>query len=233
MRPAVLGVTLREILEGTDTLAQHGATLDPYVRGAHTPVDLAREAEWAFQVLSPSLVAPTRAAALRDAITAAGRVRRVLQHGDLWPMNITRYDGHWWLLDFEIFGRIQAPMYDAFHLIRSCWSLRQGRLQRIVQRARRIFAGANGTPNWIESLRSSRAPEPYRRTLAWARDRNGLTNTEAIGALAFYLIDITARMYRRKVVMGYVQPYLNEVAALADALMAGETFADALGDQRS
>jgi hypothetical protein len=41
---------------------------------------------------------------------------------------------------------------------------------------------------------------------------------------------MAARMYRRQLRMPYVEPYLNDLSALAECLSAGETFADAFGD---
>ena len=123
-------------------------------------------------------------------------------------------------------GVIQVPLYDAFHLMFTCWTLRRGRVQRVVHGE----TGLTSRPSpasWIESLRSPRTAEPYQRTLAWARGRHSLSVQESVGALAFYLVDVTARMYRRQLPIAYLEPYLRELAVLADGLTAGETFADA------
>jgi hypothetical protein len=226
MTPAALGVTLREILEQMETISQHAAAVDPDEPVRQTHVDLEARAAWAFDALPPSLLAPQKASVLRNTVAAAGRIRRVPQHGDLWPMNVLRFDGRWLLLDFEIFGRIQVPLYDAFHLVRNCWAMRRGWLSRSVQWLRNPVAPVPAT-NWIAWLGSPVA-DPYRQTLAWARARHRLTNTEAMGALAFYLIDVAARMYRRGVPFPFVEPYLNDLAVLADSLASGETFAEAL-----
>jgi len=225
MPPVTLGVTLREILGQMETISKHAAAIDPDepLREAH--VDLEARAAWAFDAIPPSLLAPQKASVLRTTVAAAGRIRRVPQHGDLWPMNVLRYDGRWLLLDFEIFGRIQVPLYDAFHLVRNCWAMRRGWLSRTVQWLRNPIAG-RPAPNWIAWLHSSSA-DPYRQTLAWARARHRLTNTEAVGALAFYLVDVAARMYRRRVPFPFVEPYLSDLAVLADSLASGETFGEA------
>jgi hypothetical protein len=219
MRRATLRATLCEILEEMETISRHAAVIDSE-EDPH--VDLAATAAWAFDAIPSSLLAPEKASVLRATVAAAGRVGRAPQHGDLWPMNVLRYDGRWLLLDFEIFGRIQVPLYDAFHLVRSCWAMRQGWLERLVHR----LPSRTTAPNWIASLRSS-SVDPYRQTLVWARARCRLTHLEAVGALAFYLIDVAARMYLRRLRIEYVQPYLNDLGVLADTLAAGETFADA------
>jgi len=221
MRRRTLAATLREILEEMDTISRHAAVIDPE---DDAYVDLAAKAAWAFDAIPSSLLAPEKAAVLRATVAAARGLRRVPQHGDLWPMNVIRYDGRWLLLDFEIFGRIQVPLYDAFHLVRSCWALRQGWLHRTVNWLRNPTASTSA-PNWIACLRSSSC-DPYRQTLAWARARHGLTSTEAVGALAFYSIDVAARMYLRRLQMDWVEPYLSDLRVLADLLAAGETFAD-------
>jgi hypothetical protein len=227
MRLARLDAALREILQAMTTLSQHGAVVAPQLFKGQTHIDLAAESEWAFEAIPPSLLSPRHAEIVRDAILAAGMVRRVLQHGDLWPRNILEHDGHWWLLDLEIFGRIQVPLYDAFHLVRCCWALGQGRLRRALQWSPSPAGLPTRLSSWIEHLRSSATMQPYQRTLAWARVRHGLTNAEAVGTLAFYLIDVAARMYRRQLRMQYVAPYLRDLTVLAECLVAGETFAHA------
>jgi hypothetical protein len=228
MRTGKLEVAIQEILRLMETIALHGVIVDPEVFGGQTHIDLAAEAAWAFDTIPSSLFASGHAAVLRDAILAAGRMRRMLQHGDLWPRNILRYDGHWWLLDFDTFGQIQVPLYDVFHMVRSCWVLRQGRgvTRWTLGRAR----AQNPSPSWVQDLRSSSTMEMGQTTLAWARNRQGLTNVEAIGALAFYLIDTVARMCRRQHPMQYVEPYLSDLGVLAECLGAGETLAEAFGD---
>jgi hypothetical protein len=227
MRPAKLAAALVEILRSMETIALYGVIIDPDVFGGQTHIDLAAEAEWAFDVIPPSLVAHGQAEVLRDAIASAGKIRRALQHGDLWPRNILRNDGHWWLLDFDTFGRIQVPLYDAFHLVRSCWALRQGR--RVTRWTLSPARLPNPFPSWIHRLRTSSTIDMEQRTLAWARARQELTNVEALGTLAFYLIDMAARMYRRQLRMQYVEPYLTDLSVLAECLEAGETFVDAFG----
>src|SRR5207253_6463326 len=57
---------------------------------------------------------------LATAADAAPAVLMRPQHGDLWPANlIQRDDGGWWVLDFEMYGRIRVPLHDVFHLVRT------------------------------------------------------------------------------------------------------------------
>src|SRR5881397_3247923 len=45
--------------------------------------------------------------------------QRSPQHGDLWPSNVVHSGGSWWLLDFEVFGEVQVPLYDVCHFVRT------------------------------------------------------------------------------------------------------------------
>src|SRR5262245_51164971 len=96
MRPGKLGAALREILQAMEMISRHGASVGAEVFRGQSHVDLAAEAEWAFDAIPPPLLARDQAAVLREAIAAAGMVDRVLQHGDLWPRNILRHEDHWW-----------------------------------------------------------------------------------------------------------------------------------------
>jgi hypothetical protein len=226
--PAELGVALREILEAAETVSTHYAIVEPAVFRGQTHIELAAEPEWAFGALPPSLLAPGQVSVVRQALASAGRVRRVLQHGDLWPRNILRHEGSWKLLDFDSFGRIQVPLYDAFHLVRHCWALRQRTRRGVGEWVRASAKLPNHRPSWIESLCSPGAAQVYQRTLGWARQRHGLSDAEAVGTLAFYLIDMAARMYHRPLVpMQYVEPILGDLVAFAECLVSGETLADA------
>lgn len=41
----------------------------------------------------------------------------VLQHGDLWPANVLKAEGRWWLIDFTECGMVWMPGYDLFLLL--------------------------------------------------------------------------------------------------------------------
>ncbi|GAB1342525.1 phosphotransferase [Gemmatimonas sp.] len=41
----------------------------------------------------------------------------VLQHGDLWPANVIRANGRWWLIDFSECGLMWTPGYDLFLML--------------------------------------------------------------------------------------------------------------------
>jgi hypothetical protein len=73
--------------------------------------------------------------------------------------------------------------------------------------------------------------ETGQHTLAWARVRQGLTKVEAVGTLAFYLIDMATRMYRPQLRMQFVEPYPSDLGVLAECLEAGETFANAFVEE--
>jgi len=230
MSATELHTALSEVLQGMETIAAHAALVQPDLFDGQTHVDLADRSKWAFEAIPPSMLPPHAADRLRDAIAAAGRVRRVFQHGDLWPRNILRHQGQWWLLDLELFGQIQVPLYDAFHLFRTCWFMRAGRFRKALSWMGRTNGHADDR-SWIDDLCApGGSPRPYQRTLAWALSRAGLTAEESVGALAYYLIDMTARMNRRQVVIRYVEPYLRDLRVLAESLATGSAIVDRFRD---
>ena len=54
---------------------------------------------------------------LERAVMPAANATAELQHGDLWPANVLRAEGRWWLIDFAECGVVWTPLYDLFHLI--------------------------------------------------------------------------------------------------------------------
>src|SRR3989442_6506944 len=112
----------------------------------------------------------------------AGPLGRRLQHGDLFPGNIIRWAGSWWLVDLARYGWCQVPMFDAYHFVRSCCALRQdGR-------------GARTVEGWYQQLTGDgRVAATAQRTLAWVAGQAGLTAAQCIRGLAYYSVDITTR----------------------------------------
>ena len=146
--------------------------------------------------------------ALEAALRRAGTLPRLLQHGDLWPANVLWHRGSWRLLDFESFGRVQVPLYDVYHFVRTCWFLRQPRLD---------VAGA-----WLDCLASDDgAADPCRRTMRREARELGLNAAQAIGALVYYLVDIAAQFHKRGLPRSFWEPLALEVRRVADALNAG------------
>ena len=160
---------------------------------------------------------PERLEALEHAIGPAASLPRRLQHGDLWPANVLHHRGCWWLLDYEMFGRVFLPLYDVFHLVRS--SCQQ----------RRPTAGGRASQTWLELL-AREGPEP-RACQALVREaaaRLGLRAEQVLASYALHLADITAKIHGRGNPPKNWEPFLEEVVRLADGLRWGERVPDLL-----
>ena len=131
---------------------------------------------------------------------------RQLQHGDLWPGNIIGWGGDWWLLDFEVFGRVQVPLHDVFHLLRA--NPGPG-----VQTKRGLSAGPGvHRPGWSE---------PSRAVLGGFAARLGLSPAAVGGAYLYYLLEVTARLHGRSAPHWFRAPYLDELRLVAADLETG------------
>src|SRR5439155_45094 len=130
---------------------------------------------------------------------------RLLQHGDLWPANILWHQGSWRLLDFESFGRVQVPLYDVHHFVRTCGSLRRPR--------------SEATGGWLDRLASrDREAALCRETIRREAGELGLNAAQALGVLLYYLVDITAQFRLRGVPRSFWGPLALEVQRAADTL---------------
>jgi len=145
---------------------------------------------------------------LDRALARAGAVPPLLQHGDLWPGNVLWHHGSWRLLDFEVFGIVQTPLYDVCHFVRTCWSLREPH--------------AAATTTWVARLASdARDAELCRRTILNEARLLGLEPTQAAGVLAYYVVDVTAQFIRRGTPQVAWAPLMREVLAAAELLREG------------
>lgn len=166
------------ILEVLDVATLLGGLLAGSQPGV-APVELESEA-------APNLAAVARAGLdaasverIAAVLRAAGPLAPALQHGDLWPPNVIRSRDAWLLLDFELFGRLAAPMVDAMQLVRASGEI--------------LWPTADGT-SWIAGLAmDADRPRFTRRLLDAARERIGLGRGAALGCSAFALLEITGR----------------------------------------
>ena len=135
-----------------------------------------------------------------------------LQHGDLWPGNVLRQENSWWLLDYELFGAIRVPLYDAFHLLRTSDRIRRPR---------------DGT--WVASLQQETAETAAARDiLGRAARRHGLAPEEVAAAFVYYVVDCAARNWRRQASEDFWKPLFAEAETVADLEASGVNLAAAL-----
>lgn len=170
------------------------------------PFDFWREGEDSLALLPMS---SEQIAATAAALRAGGTAPPFPQHGDLWPGNVIREKGVWRLLDFDLFGRVEAPLFDACHLTFTSTEY--------------LLSGGHGldTP-WIRHLEGhdilGRGGREVLRQNAVAQ---GLSADQAIGALFYYLVEATARLLRKGAQPDVWRGPLTETAAAADLLRSG------------
>src|SRR6266513_549367 len=121
--------SMRDILTVARRVSIRAAALLPDFLAGTDPVVLHEVAAPSLAELGSAGLGEDQLRALDAAIRRAGTLPRLLQHGDLWPPNILWHQGSWRLLDFESFGRVQVPLYDVHHFVRTCWSLRRRRFE--------------------------------------------------------------------------------------------------------
>lgn len=203
-----LRAALSDILNAASTLSRHAASLEAQLLDGDPTCDLLAAAKWALDALLDAGISPELVCGLEAALAHAGTVPRMLQHGDLWPRNVLRCDDHWWILDFELYGRVQIPMYDALHLVRTTWDARPA--SRESRRAWLDYLMGNGAESRV-----------YRETAVHAARAAALTPAQAGGTLVYYVVDIAARLYLRRILARDVAPYLLEVSRLGEWLLSG------------
>ena len=187
----------REILAKVDRLARSAAVLLPTTYDQH----ILRPGA-AVRPLLPALARlglPSKSLAqLSAAAEAAPAIPARPQHGDLWPANlIARPDGGWWVLDFEMYGRIRMPLHDALHLVRTSASTASG-----------------GT--WLHRLAADDDWAHAQQQVIGDAAAGSEVPGAAITAVAiYYLAEMTERLSRFGNPPSFWEPY---VAELVDAV---------------
>lgn len=202
--------SLEHILEAADLLSTRAAAALPGLLQTG-PVSLVTASAMHLATLQSAGVAGADLEILTAALAAAGAVPRRLQHGDLWTRNIIWARGSCWLLDLDLFGLVQVPLYDVFELVRSSSELR-GLL--------RPSTGSAWLPRMARADATARAG---RRVIARARKRLGLTAHQTTGVLTYFVVDTAARLYGRGAPPALEAPYFADVETLARTLRRGES----------
>jgi len=207
--------SMGQILDVARTVSTRAGSLLPGLLSAPAPATLRAAATDALTELGAAGLAEDALQVLDRALARAGSVPPLLQHGDLWPANVLGHHETWWLLDFETFGIVQVPLYDVYHFVRNCWTLRE--------------PDAAASTAWVTRLASD-APdaELCRRTILYQARQLGLGPTEAAGVLAYYVVDVTAQFMRRGARRTIWEPLMREVRAAADLLRGGAALHDAM-----
>jgi hypothetical protein len=150
-------------------------------------------------------LSPEDADALALALSVARPAMPHPQHGDMWPANIVKTRRGWQILDFEDYGLIQVPLFDAIHFARSAPMPRNGATWFDVMCA--------PDTEWSTATRL---------VLRAAAQRRGLERDVVTGTLIYYLVSMTARLHERDNPRAVWGGLLSEVQSLAGLLRAGE-----------
>ncbi|MEO8031329.1 MAG: phosphotransferase [Gemmatimonadota bacterium] len=192
---------MREVLPLSCRFSARAAELIPSLSGHGDPLDLSLQTADEFSYLAGLGIESDKLMTLRRRLEAMAPLRASLQHGDLWPANLLHDRGSWSLLDFEAFGRIKVPLFDAIHLLRTCLEIR---------------TGEQDSPLW---LRRVLGPQPdskaCRQLMMEAAQREGVSAEQAVGVLIHYWAVFARRSHLAGNPRGFWEPLLSEVREMA------------------
>jgi hypothetical protein len=211
LRP--LRQSLVAILDSAATLSRHAARIMPELLGDRATIQLCDAATDALDDLRTLGAPASHIAALKRVLADSAPVPRAIQHGDLWPRNIVKQGRHYWILDYESFAAVQVPLYDAAHLLRTCWAIRTT-VRGVARPLTHLF-----TANDAE-------PRMFRELLRNAAVAAGLGPSDALAALAFYAVASVSRLYRRQVPDAYLRQFVYETAQFARMLASDPTLGE-------
>ncbi len=196
---------MTEILAVTHRVAERAVAVLPDLLDRSGPTSLYEAARGSLAHLESMGFGRRFVRSLAEALQGGGSLHGFPQHGDLWPSNVLRSGSSWWLLDFEVFGQVQIPLYDACHLVRTCSDLRP------------VASASSAASRWIDRLMAGgdEATACW-RTLAAVARRHALGPRGVLGALVYYLIDVATRFHKRGGPRCYWEPHALELQRVAE-----------------
>ncbi|HEX6645073.1 MAG TPA: hypothetical protein VF037_10355 [Gemmatimonadales bacterium] len=200
--------TLEELIDLTSDVGRVARERLPDA-GSAAPFDFAAASRDGLKRLADRGLGAARSEALARVLDAAGTAARFPQHGDLWPGNVIRDGSVWRLLDFEHFGLVDAPLFDACHLT--------------FTGTEYLLTGGHGLDQpWVSQVHAGTpVGRASRNVLVHAARRLGLAPEAAAGALVHYLVEGTDRLMRRGAMEEVWQFPFREVTALAELIERG------------
>ena len=195
------------ILLTAERIAQRAGARCPEDLPAAAAVSIADQGAVALEYLLNIGLSVDDAAALHAVTVTAGLVPQHFQHGDLWSANIIKVAAGWRILDFEQYGVIQVPLFDAFHLVRFAPGMR----------------GAMLAGRWVNAMLGESTPWAImsRQVIRETAERHRLSEDVINGALAFYLPTMAASLRRRGNPSTVWAPVLLEAQTFARHLRSG------------
>ena len=144
---------------------------------------------------------------IRTRMTIVPPVERTVQHGDLWAPNILDTPDGWRLTDFELFGDVCVPLYDALHFVRTSMELRH----------------TTGSEfSWLATMQEGGPDATAARSLLrYAADRSSLTEAQRVAVALYYVVDIAARLAMRRAPKADQGRYAAQVEAFSEAIGEG------------
>ena len=197
-----------DIMSARWTISDEAKRLLPELISGGATVRPVEEAQPRLKVIREAGIDTRDLVILEEAMAKGGEMTRVLQHGDLWPGNVIRYHGSWWLIDFAEFAQVQVPMYDVFHMLQS----NPGR-----QSARAQHAWLTLGPGALDDRWSAAARAVVHRHA----DQRGYSRPQVAAALVYYLVHLSAYRLREGVPHEYSEAYIRELLRVAAELRQG------------
>ena len=196
--------SVEEILANVHKIGERAKRTIPWLQSSSPTVSLTRALEHRFEQLEDRDIDAASIAALREALEGVS-VPCHPQHGDLWPGNIIQDEhGRWCVIDYETFGQVEFPLYDAYHLV---WSSRHA-------------TGRRGIWPWKAS-RESAWQEARNEILERSVRRYGLTDRQAGALRLAFMIELTAHRMRPGAPPAYSLGLRAGLRQLAQQLASG------------
>jgi len=205
-----------EIMEVRWHVSTQAAATMPKLLVGGPLVRLVDEAGPQLAKLRESGVASRDIVAVEQALADGGELPRVLQHGDLWPGNVIRAGGSWWLIDFAEFAQVQVPMYDLFHMLQ----YNPGRTRADTRHAWFTFGEGAIQDQWTAASRAIVHGHAKKR---------GYQPSQVGAALVHYLVHISAYRLREGVLRQYGEMYVKELSRVAGELRRGASLGSLVG----
>ena len=206
--PGAWARDVADIMSVRWTISDEASRILPQLLGGGATVRPVEEAHSRLAVLRNAGIEARDLRVLEDTLAKGGELPRVLQHGDLWPGNVIRHQGSWWLIDFAEFAEVQVPMYDVFHMLQS----NPGRQSARTQHAWLTLGPGALDDRWSEAARTIVHRHAAQR---------GYTPFQVGAALVYYLVHLSAYRLRDGVPREYSEAYVRELLRVATELRQG------------
>ncbi len=197
---------MHELLAITQMISDRAPASGAELRSPETPFHFADEAAALLGSVAALGLHAEELEVLTALLRRSGSAPRSPQHGDLWPGNILRDGRRWRLLDFEMFGKVQAPLFDHVHLLRTSLIARAGSTAEAW-----LTAAELGSPQAASAL----------SVLAAVSRRNGFDLAQAMGCIVYYLTTMADHFRGAELPGAMADPILLDLRTIIAATRDG------------